>query len=472
MTAESAAAIPYGMGMDANMKLYRLGPRYLRGVVPGREQFYRKVLASPSVQALMRSGELLRTEPSSALIAGHTLVLEQPRLPFVTYPHEWSAHMFLDAARLILDLNVALMADGLCLHDAHPWNVLFWGNRPVFVDFGSIEELPANGRWPAQAEFRKYCLNGLNLIRLGQFRVFRGAAAQILDGIPDELAASVVRLDALRRKKRRDRLSFTSWLRRLLVPLAGRLKLKLIKRAKGAGSLAELTQLQQMLRSYPLKVAADHWTNYYAGTQNELPVYDGSEASMQQCMASTAKHRLVASVLGQRAPGTLLDIGCNRGLYSHYAASLGWQAIGIETDEAAVDQFYLDAKARGLQVAPAFIDVVAPREAGGYWHKPFPGAAQRLQADAVLCLAVVHHLVFGRPELKFPDIAHILDRLTRRLLVVELVPPHDKYIKSWIRPEHAWYTLENFLTELRKYFPQVTVHESFPEPRQLLVCER
>ena len=39
------------------------------------------------------------------------------------------------------------------MKDAHPWNVLFDGPNPVFIDWGSIEPLGPRANWPYE-EFR------------------------------------------------------------------------------------------------------------------------------------------------------------------------------------------------------------------------------------------------------------------------------------------------------------------------------
>ena len=78
-------------------------------------------------------------------LAGHSyrdlnydLVLEHERNPFVSYPHEWSASMLKDAALLHIDLFGRLGSHGLILEDWHPYNILFNGPKPIFVDFCSI----------------------------------------------------------------------------------------------------------------------------------------------------------------------------------------------------------------------------------------------------------------------------------------------------------------------------------------------
>lgn len=73
------------------------------------------------------------------------------------------------------------------------------------------------------------------------------------------------------------------------------------------------------------------------------------------------------------APGRLVDVGCGSGATVALAAQLGWQAQGIEMDDAAVRS----AQAFGLAV-----------EQGGYERlSAYPGAF-----DAVVCSHVIEHV--------------------------------------------------------------------------------
>ena len=90
---------------------------------------------------LISEGLLIDTNISDFNLKGYGLILEHRRIPFVTYPFEWPAEALRDAALLIIDLNLKLIKNGLAIIDAHAWNILFDGAKPIFVDFGSIAPL-------------------------------------------------------------------------------------------------------------------------------------------------------------------------------------------------------------------------------------------------------------------------------------------------------------------------------------------
>jgi hypothetical protein len=83
-----------------------------------------------------------------------THVFEHERLPFVSYPSEWSPLMLCDAALLTLEMQKLALGAGLILKDAAPTNIVFRGSRPVFVDFLSfVERERGEYLWRARHQF-------------------------------------------------------------------------------------------------------------------------------------------------------------------------------------------------------------------------------------------------------------------------------------------------------------------------------
>ena len=101
--------------------------------------------------------ELPRTPPPCAGLLVHepAAVLRHERIPFVSYPYEWTFSMLKDAALLQLDLLLASLEQDLVLKDSTPYNVQFRGARPVFVDVGSFERLREGEPWVG---YRQFCM--------------------------------------------------------------------------------------------------------------------------------------------------------------------------------------------------------------------------------------------------------------------------------------------------------------------------
>ena len=73
-------------------------------------------------------------EDDPAIQNGWSGLLRHERIPFISYPYEWTFSMLKDAALLELDLVLAGLDEDLVLKDGTPYNVQWRGARPVFID--------------------------------------------------------------------------------------------------------------------------------------------------------------------------------------------------------------------------------------------------------------------------------------------------------------------------------------------------
>ncbi len=88
------------------------------------EEFLRTRTAKEAVE----SGRLI----SSTRLAGD--LYEHERIAFPSYPYEWPPEMLSAAGLLTIELAQSAIKESFGLKDASPYNVLFCGSRPVFVD--------------------------------------------------------------------------------------------------------------------------------------------------------------------------------------------------------------------------------------------------------------------------------------------------------------------------------------------------
>src|SRR4030095_13837212 len=88
----------------------------------------RAVRQTGLIDRLPRGGLLLPEQEVAPVLDGHPdvqLVLEHPRLPFVSYPYEWPFRALQAAAVLHLDVQLAALDAGVMLTDASAYNVQF-----------------------------------------------------------------------------------------------------------------------------------------------------------------------------------------------------------------------------------------------------------------------------------------------------------------------------------------------------------
>jgi len=157
---------------DPSGRLFSWRGDLYRGVYADRAPFYRELFASGVAAALIEKGLMIAAEPADLCADGFGLILKCQRVPFVSYPFEWSSEMLRSAALLMLDLQRELLRHGLVLQDGQSWNILFDGARPVYVDWGSIAPT-SNGAWAGDSDFRGFFLYPLRFMAAGHRRLAR-----------------------------------------------------------------------------------------------------------------------------------------------------------------------------------------------------------------------------------------------------------------------------------------------------------
>jgi hypothetical protein len=259
-----------------------------------------------------------------------------------------------------------------------------------------------------------------------------------LDGIPVDLASRL--LPGRTRFK-------PSLLLHLHMHAAGQKKFaQKSARPRGAGmsraSLAGLlSSLESAVNRLQWKPAGTVWADYYQATNY-------SDESMAQ------KQRIVADYLDQIKPGTLWDFGANTGAFSRMASGKGIRTISFDFDMACVERNYLESIRTGdRQLLPLVMDLANPSSGIGWHHRERKSLADRGPADAILCLAVIHHLAISW-NIPFARIAEFLAAVCESL-IIEFVPKEDSNAQRLLSVREDVfmdYTIENFEKDFKQYF--------------------
>lgn len=149
-------------------------------------------------------------------------------------------------------------------------------------------------------------------------------------------------------------------------------------------------------------------------------------------------------------PGLLWDMGCNTGDYAVTALEAGArQVVGVDADIGAVEQAYHRAKCGRLDFLPLHMAVTNPSPSQGWAETERGSMSARARADALLALALVHHLaIAGNVPLGL-----VVDWLVSLAPkgVVEFVPKADPMVAHLLRLREDIfddYSLANFESRL------------------------
>lgn len=383
-------------------------------------------------------------------------LFEHERIPFPSYPFEWPPEMLYAAGELTLELAQELLAEDFGLKDATPANVLFRGSQPVFVDALSVERRdPRDPVWLPYAQFqRTFLLPLLAHKHLGwrTGEIFLGrrdglepeevyrAAPLLRRWFPPFLSAAT--LPALLTARNSGREAALYRPKRLDDPERARFVLASV-----------LRRLQRQLRTARPAPKSSQWSDY------------ATSATHYSQTAAGAKREFVCEVLAELRPPAVLDVGCNTGDFSVEAAAQGARVVAMDQDAAVVDQLYRRARERKLDILPLAVDFARPTPATGWRNRETPGFLERARGsfDAVLMLAVLHHLVVNE-RVPLEEILSLASELTTSALVIEFIAREDPMFRRIVRGRHAlfeWYTQERFEQACRRHF---TIARSQPLP--------
>jgi ribosomal protein L11 methylase PrmA len=343
-------------------------------------------------------------------------ILRVERIPVVTYPYEWPFGMLRDAALLQLDLLEAALTEGFTLKDATPFNVQWRGADPVFVDVGSFEPFAPGSLWAGYRQFCETFLNPLLLTALLGVD-FQPWLRGRIDGIP---SADLAPLLGIRHRLRPSILKHVVLHARLAAGFAPSLAVQGEVRGLGADTAplvrANLRSLRRLVASLAPLRSGSGWTGY-------------DEAAPYAAADRERKEAFVRAALASLRPRRVLDLGCNTGAYSRIAAETAEIVVAVDSDHAAVQSLYESlASGRARTVLPLVWDFADPSPGLGWRRTERAPLHERFAPDAVVALAVVHHLALGR-NLPLDQVVEEMAALGGDL-VVEFPTLDDPMVKS------------------------------------------
>ena len=419
------AAVDGGSYRDRSSKVFYHDGAVLRALDAGAAANWARLSATRFFADFTGRGQLIptaRREPIPAsLPAGGdwAAVLEHERVPFVSYPYEWSFGMLRDAAFLHLQLLAAALEEGMVLKDSSAYNLQWIGTRPVFIDIPSFEPLAAGETWIG---YRQFCMMFLYPLML---QAYRGAPFQpwlrgAIDGIePEEMAALLGRC--------------ALWRRGVLthVFMHARLQRKeslqrqdARENLRRAGFSAELIKanvkgLRRLVARLRWKPAASTWAGY--GESHSYAPGD-----------QRTKVAFVRQAAARRHWPLAWDLGGNTGAFSRIVAEHADTVVLMDGDALAVEYAYQRLREENLtRILPLHVNLSDPSPGRGWRGAERKSLSERGRPDLVLALALVHHLVIGA---NIP-LSQVVDWLavSGAAVVVEFVTREDEMVQQMLR---------------------------------------
>lgn len=354
------------------------------------------------------------------------LLLEHERVPFISYPYEWTFAQLKDAALLHLDIHLSALQHKTTLLDSSAYNIQFLGSNPIFIDYLSFVPYLPGSLWIGHHQFCEQFLNPLLLYAKAGIEFqswYRGSG----NGIHTQDAYRILPLS-----------KFFS-IQTLLHVVAKHFLDQQAKRQqifveptqtailrKSNLSEKSLVSMLQNLRKFinDLKPQKDRtlWESYAKHN-----TYNNTDYA--------AKHQFVQEFCRQWKPLRLVDLGGNTGEFSEAALDAGAQEVVlVDSDHGALTLAYKRAIERSLNLLPLLSNILDPSPAQGWRNLERISLEQRLrswQPDALLALALIHHLVLGG-NAPLEQVINWLLSLSPRG-IIEFVPKTDPTVQVMLR---------------------------------------
>ncbi|MBU0686370.1 MAG: SAM-dependent methyltransferase [Candidatus Margulisbacteria bacterium] len=401
---------------------------------------YDHLMSSGLYSALVKEGLLIPHEeiiPTEGMDDIAYKIIKPENISFISYPYEWSFSQLKDAALTTLKIQKKAIEFGMSLKDASAYNIQFKKGRPVLIDTLSFEKYKEGEPWVAYKQFCQHFLAPLALMSHKNICLNRLFQLYI-DGVPLDLASSLLPFSTRFSLSLFPHIHLHAKSQKHFANKSVNMTRRKISRLAFLGIIDSLESAIKKMRWKPM---GTEWADYYNITNY-------SSTAFQQ------KKEIVANFLDKIGPTQVWDLGANDGFFSRIASQKGIPTISFDIDPSAVEKNYLECVANGEDsILPLLLDLTNPSPSIGWENSERDSWLKRGPVDAVLALALVHHLAISN-NVPLRKIAAFFSRICFSL-IIEFVPKTDSQVQKLLSTREDIfpnYTQPAFEREFGKYF--------------------
>jgi len=380
---EGPAQAEPGSFRDRHNRVYYQGGRVLRGLSNASLADWEHLSKTDFFSRHAEAGSLVKTRLAKGRLDQWAAVLEHDRVPFVSYPYEWSFNMLKAAALLTLELLDGALDEGMTLKDSTSYNIQWVGARPLFIDIPSFVRARSGQPW---AGYRQFCETFLYPLLLQAYRdvPFHPWMRGRLEGFSVEQSRGLFSL----RDMFRPGVLMHVRLQAALQSRYADTRRDVRKEVREAGFHAELVRinvhkLAKLVRALRWKRTRSTWSRYAA---------DNSYEDVDR----ERKHDFVRRAVIALSPELVWDLGSNTGEFARLAARDAGYVIAMDSDHLSVDRLFQRLSEEGPpNVLPLVVDLADSSPSLGWRLSERKTLLERGPPDLILALALIHHVVIG-----------------------------------------------------------------------------
>ena len=383
-------------------------------------------------------------------------IIKPEKIPFISYPYEWSFSQLKDAALLTLRIQKAAMKYGMTLKDGSAFNIQFHNGHPIFIDTLSFEIYEEGQIWKPYKQFCQHFLAPLALISKKDVRL-NLLSKTFIDGIPIDLAAKLLPKTTFGNFGLMAHIHAHAKSQKHYEDKDAKIKQKTLSKRSFEGLIESL---KSSIEKMTWNEDNTEWGDYYSDTNY-------TEKSFEE------KKQFISLAIDQVKPKLVWDMGANTGVFSRLASTKGINTISYDIDPLAVEKNYLSSSQNSEQnILPLILDLTNPSSGIGWNHDERMSIIQRGPADMVFALALVHHLAISN-NVPLNKIAEFFSQISK-FLIIEFVPKSDSQVKRLLLTREDIfenYDEKNFEIEFSKFFKIINSKKILDSERTIYIME-
>ena len=389
-----------------------------------------------------------------------SLVIEHEKIPYISYPYEWSFSQLKTAALHHIDFHLFLLDNDATLIDASAYNIQFIGSNPIFIDLLSIKKYEEGEYWYGHKQF---CENFLNPLILSSKKgvQFNNWFKGNLEGIPTNELNNLLNFF--------DKFSYNIFVNVYLLNKFDnkyknhdkKIDISFKRKFPKQNFISLLNQLKNFIKDLKQKKITTVWENYSSSN-----TYKESEEK--------EKAIIVKSFIDKNILPNVIDLGCNDGFYSEIAMKNNTNYItGFDYDPISIDRAFIKFGNKQQNFLPLIFDATNPSANIGWNEKERKSFNQRANFDGLLALAFEHHLAIAK-NIPLDEAINWLISLAPKGLI-EFVPKSDETIQKMLKfkgdifPD---YNEDNFKNIIEKKANIISIKEITSSGRKIYQYER
>ena len=441
--------IENGSFRDPAGRIYYKNNKVFRKLSALGVERYSKLDEANIIDKSIENGFLIETKKNQI---NNEVILEHEKIPYISYPYEWSFSQLKDAAIFHLDFHIFLLENNATLIDSSAYNIQFIGSQLKFIDVLSIQKYTEGDYWMGHKQFCENFLNPL-ILKSKKGIKFNNWFKGNLEGIETSELNNLLNFY--------DKFSYNIFIHvHLLNKLEEKFRtkktLKPIDQKKKKFSkrsfVAILSQLRKFIIGLQDNKNISTWDDY--SKNNSYSIEDKNKK--KDCVSQFCKKNNFELIA---------DLGCNDGEYSILSLKNGCKkVIGFDFDINAINNAYKNSNLENLHFLPLHFDATNPSANIGWYQKERKGFIERANFNAIIALAFEHHLAIAK-NIPLNDVISWLVSLAPTGLI-EFVPKEDETIKKMLEfkgdifPEYTEENFEKYLLRNSKIISKSKVSSS------------